>query len=124
MEENLQEQSTSCSVNSKKCCTKGIIVLVVCCLISFFAGYYFGSKQSVRNFRPTRTRAMNQRMPSRIPSLPRISNPQRVQRPPVTRVQPNIPNRVQRPKIQSQNAQKNPAATLKKAPSTTKSKKK
>ncbi|MBR4632856.1 MAG: hypothetical protein IKO48_06030 [Elusimicrobia bacterium] len=111
MEENLQEQSSSCPAKSKKCCVKGIVIVVVCSLICFFLGYYFGNKTNSNINRVVGSginRPFNpNRIPNRIQNVPRIPNPQRIQRPPIQR---NIPPRVfsqniQRPNNIPQNTQ-------------------
>lgn len=119
MEENLQEQSSSCPVESKKCCTKGIVIVVVCSLICFFLGYYFGNKSNTNInrvvgsgiSRPFNTNNLPRRIPNRPPNIPqRIPNTPRVQRPPIQR--PNIPPQIQNMNTNTQSTQNN-AATQK-----------
>ncbi|WP_372519203.1 hypothetical protein [Candidatus Ruminimicrobiellum ovillum] len=97
MEENVKQE---CPTDSKKCCSKCIIIVIVCSLLCFFIGYYAGTKSLAKVSGAAINRPFNSRniprTPPRIPNIPKIQNP-RVQRPPVT----NIPN-IQRPPVSPQ----------------------
>lgn len=122
--EEIKEES--CSTSSKKCCTKGIIILIVCCLISFFIGFYSGSKSTSRKFnrRPTVSRPFSpstQKLPSNIPNIQKTPNiPPKIQPPIIQRKnQPNIPNIPNTQVNTSQNVQKAETPTTGQAKSKT-----
>lgn len=106
MEENLQE---TCSTNSKKCCTKGIIIIIVCSLLCFFIGYYVGNKSTNKHFRPNINRPFSS---TRVPRVPKIPKP--IPQKSMPRIQnqniPKMPPRVNTPntsQIKPQNIQSN-----------------
>ena len=102
MEENLQEQSSGCPVDSKKCCTKGIIIVIVCSLICFFLGYYFGNKSN-SNINRAVGSGINRPFTPNIPRLPKGL--------------PNVPNpRMQRPPVNPQNLPKPMPAQMRQRP--------
>ena len=83
-------KENSCSTNSKKCCTKGIIILVICCLVSFFIGYYSGLKSPKKTVyrRPPVNRAFSPnapQLPNRRPNINRSPAPNisKIQKPPI-----------------------------------------
>ncbi len=98
----------SCSTNSKKCCTKGIIIIVICSLMCFFLGYYFGNKANSninravgsginRPFYPRQPR----NIPNKIPNIPNIKRP-----PSIPNIPKQQPPRINAPQdIQEQNKQ-------------------
>lgn len=107
-------KETSCSTESKKCCTKGIIILVICCLVSFFIGFYSGNKMSNKsNRRPTINRPFTSAR-TRLPN--RIANRPTMQRPPAQRInRPNIPKTITpRTNIPPQNIQEKNRSNIQK----------
>ena len=119
--EEIKEES--CSTKAKKCCTKGIVIVLICSLISFFLGYYFGSKSNGKIQRAASSGISRPfspnipRLPNRTPNIPKIP---KIQRPPIQRInQPNISKPpVSKPNI-PQNIQKEESQTATQTKSTT-----
>ena len=100
--EEIKEES--CSTESKKCCTKGILIVIICSLVCFFLGYYLGNKSN-NNINRVVGSGINRPFAPRTPRIPnRIPN---IQKPNIPNIkQPNIP-KIQPPKINiPQNVQK------------------
>ena len=113
--EEIKEES--CSTKAKKCCTKGIVIVLICSLISFFLGYYFGSKSNGKIQRAASSGISRPfspnipRLPNNIPkpNINKIPNkPPKIQPPVIQRKnQPNIPPNLPRPQVnESQNKKK------------------
>ena len=91
--ENIKEES--CVTDSKKCCTKSIVIIIVCSLVCFLLGYYFGY-----NSNSNTTRFVGQRINRPFSRNPQVPNIQRRQmRPPATQPtrrinQQNMPKRM------------------------------